>query len=260
MILCRRSKRARHAVPLPILLIILLLVFLPACGKKGPIRPLLRAEPAAPGRPEIRQIGGEILLFVDLPATNLDGSPLTDLTELRVYRRETAGGVCSECDEPSDLWRTIDLLTAPLDGQRLTIRDADVRLGYGYRYRFVPVTRRGLSGTPVGLARELHPFPSAPQDFTGTGFDRMVLLQWIPSSDLAPGWISLGCQIYRSSGDTPFGMSPLTSAPIRENRFEDLGPVNGILYRYQLRCLAGQGEDLVESPSSATVSVTPQPQ
>lgn len=256
----RSLRRARHVMSLQILFILFFLIFLPACGKKGPVRPLLKAEPVAPGNPEARQIGGEILLFVDLPERNVDGTPLTDLAELRVYRRETAGGPCSECDDPPELWRSIDLLTARLEGQRLVIRDADVRPGYGYRYRLVPVTSQGLSGASVSLARQLHPYPPAPQEFKGIGYDRLVRLQWLPATDLAPGWASLGCQIYRSSGNEPFGLSPLTSAPVAGGHFDDLGPINGTLYRYQLRCLAEQGGTIVESPVSTVISVMPQPE
>jgi hypothetical protein len=254
----RLVKRARHVVPLPILLVLLLFVFLPACGKKGPVRPLLKAEPAAPGRPEVRQIGGAILLYVDLPERNLDGTPLTDLSELRIFRRETAGGVCAECDEPTQLWRSIDPLTLSRDGQRLIIRDDDVRPGYGYRYRLVPVTSRGMTGVSAALARQLHPFPPAPQALTATGYDRLVRLQWSESIDLAPGWTSLGCQIYRSSGDAPFGLTPLTLQPVQGGRYDDLGPLNDTLYRYQLRCLAEQNGIIVDSPPSAIVAVTPQ--
>lgn len=256
----RLLKRARPALPLPILLVLLLLVFLPACGKRGPVRPLLKAEPAAPGRPEARQVGGEILLFVDLPERNVDGTPLTDLSELRIFRRETAGGVCAECDEPTELWRTLDLLTVQRDGQRLVIRDDEVRPGYGYRYRLVPVSGRGMTGASASLARQLHPYPPAPQDLQGTGFDRMVRLQWTPSTDLAPGWTSLGCEIFRSSGDAPFGLAPLTPQPVSGGRYDDIGPLNGTLYRYQLRCLAEQGGIIVDSPPSAIVTVTPQPE
>lgn len=256
----RSPGRGRHAVSLLIVLAALCLVLLPACGKKGPVRPLLRAEPAAPGRPEARQIGGEILLYVDLPASNLDGSPLTDLSELRVYRRETAGGVCAECDEPTELWRSIDLFTAARDGQRLTIRDSDVRPGFGYRYRLVPVTRRGMSGAAVSLTRQLHPFPPAPQELKGTGFDRMVQLQWRPGTDIAPGWVSLGCNLFRTVGEAPFGAAPLTSSPLQGGRFDDIGPANGTLYRYQLRCLVEQGGVIVESPPSPVVAVTPHPE
>lgn len=256
----RHPKWARHAVPLQVLLLLLLFVFLPACGKKGPVRPLIKAEPAAPGRPEARQIGGAIFLFVDLPERNLDGTPLTDLSELRIFRRETAGGVCAECDEPIELWRTIDPFAVPRDGQRLVIRDDDVRPGYGYRYRLVPVTSRGMTGASAALARPLHPFPPAPQELTATGFDRLVRLQWTESTELAPGWTSRGCQIFRSSGDAPFGLTPLTSSPIPGGRYDDIGPLNGTLYRYQLRCLIEQGGTIVDSPPSAVVVVTPQPE
>jgi hypothetical protein len=247
--------KMRH---LTILLLILFLFVLPACGKKGPVRPLLKAEPAAPGRPEARQIGGAILLYVDLPERNLDGTPLTDLSELRVFRRETADGVCPECDEPNELWRSIDPLTVSRDGQRLIIRDEDVRPGYGYRYRLVPVTSRGLTGASASLTRQMHPFPPAPQGLSATGFDRLVRLQWTPDLELAPGWTFLGCQIYRSSGDAPLALAPLTSRPVMGGSYDDLGPLNGTLYRYQLRCLAEQDGVIVDSPPSAVVTATPQ--
>jgi hypothetical protein len=255
-----KKERSLAGGLLLIVMAIFCLVFLPACGKKGPVRPLLKAEPAAPGRPEARQIGAAILLYVDLPTRNLDGTPLTDLSELRLFRRETAGGVCAECDEPTELWRTIDLLTIERDGERLAIRDDDVRPGYGYRYRLVPVTSRGMTGAAAALGRQLHPFPPAPQELTATGFDRMVRLRWTPSTDLAPGWTSLGCQVFRTTGEAPFGLIPLTPQPVQGGSYDDLGPLNGTLYRYQLRCLAGQDGNIVDSPPSAVVAVMPQPE
>ena len=165
-----------------------------------------------------------------------------------------------KCDEPTELWRTIDPVTVPREGQRLTIRDDDVRPGYGYRYRLVPVTSQGMTGAGAALARQLHPFPPAPQELTATGFDRMVRLQWVESIDLAPGWTSLGCNLFRTTGEEPFGLAPLTASPIPGGSYADLGPLNGTLYRYQLRCLAKQGETIVDSPPSAIVAVTPQPE
>lgn len=256
----RSPGRAQHVVPLLIVLTIFCLVFLPACGKKGPVRPLLKTEPAAPGRPEARQIGGSILLFIDLPERNLDGTPLTDLSELRIFRRETADGVCAECDEPTELWRSIDPVTVSRLEERLVIRDDDVRPGYGYRYRLVPVTSQGMTGASAALARQLHPFPPAPQELTATAFDRLVRLQWTENAELAPGWTSLGCNLFRTTGESPFGLTPLTPQPVQGGSYDDIGPLNGTLYHYQLRCLAKQGEIIVDSPPSAVVSVTPQPE
>lgn len=250
----------RSWLPLQLLVLFALLFGLTACGKKGPVRPLLRAEPAAPGRPEARQIGGEIVLSVDLPERNLDGSLLTDLSELRIFRRETSGGPCSECDEPTELWRTIDLLTRSGSGGRLVIRDGDVLPGFGYRYLLVPVTSRGQSGATAALSRQIAPFPPPPREIIATPFDRMVRLQWSLGGELAPGWTDLGCQLYRGQGDAPLGMTPLTSSPILGGRFDDFGTHNGTLYRYQLRCLAGKEGIVVDSPPSVIVSATPQPE
>ena len=60
--------------------------------------------------------------------------------------------------------------------------------------------------------------------------------------------------------DAPFGLTPLTASPIPGGSYDDIGPLNGTLYRYQLRCLAKQGDTIVDSPPSAVVTVTPQPE
>lgn len=252
---------AIHGLPLrTILLLLLLCLLLVACGKKGPVRPLLRAEPAAPGRPEARQIGGEILLLVDLPERNQDGTPLLDLAELRIFRREAPADACPDCLDPEQLWRSVDLLAPRPAGNRLAIRDADVRPGFVYRYRLVPVTGRGLTGAPTQLGRQLHPAPAAPQELSAQGFDRLVRLAWTPSPAPAEGWTLLGCNVFRSEGEAPFGPSPLTRMLVTEGRFDDVGPQNGILYRYLVRCVAQQGETLVESPPSEVVDATPHPE
>ena len=133
-------------------LLLLCLALVTGCGKKGPVRPLLKSLPLAPRQAQARQVGSEIVLTMELPDKNQDGTPLADLAAVRIYRRATADGVCNECDEPNELWREVDPeypRDARLDGRRLMLRDSDLSPGSGYRYRIVPVTDSGMTGASV---------------------------------------------------------------------------------------------------------------
>lgn len=243
------------------LVILLLLLSLAACGKKGPVRPLLKSLPAAPRAAEIRQVGGELLLTMELPDRNQDGSPLSDLALIRILRRETPGGVCVECDEPTKVWREIDPeypREATLVGQRLNLRDQDVLPGYGYRYRIVAITRSGQAGEAVTLVRVANEATTAPTAVSARGYDRMVRLAWHPPATLPPGWELLGYNLYRAQEAEPFTETPVNGVVIPEAHYDDIGPVNGIVYRYQVRSLLRKGDLTVESASSGEVAATPQ--
>lgn len=257
----RQSERTRHAVSLQILLVMVCLILLAACGKKGPVRPLLKPLPAAPRQAEAQQVGSEIVLTMELPDKNQDGTPLTDLAAVRIYRRETADGVCNACDEPNELWHEVDPeypRDARLDGRRLTLRDSNLRPGFGYRYRIVAITRSGVTGASTSLSRVFEPIPEPLLGLTATGFDRMVRLTWPPDAQLPAGWTLVGYNIYRAIGDAPFSDTSINNGPVNETRYEDLGPVNGILYRYAVSYQVRHGESVVESAVSNVVSVTPQ--
>lgn len=243
------------------LLILLLLLPLAACGKKGPVRPLFKPLPAAPRQVEARQLGSDLVLSMELPERNQDGTPLGEPVSLRIFRRETAGGVCNECDEPQTLWREVDAeypVGARLTGNRLTVYDNEVRPGYGYRYRLVPVTRSGISGDAISVSRVVGEVLPAPTALTARPLDRMVRLAWQPPEAIPEGWEASGCNVFRSVGEAPFGEEPLNFTLVTDARYDDIGPDNGVLYRYQVRCLARRGNMVVESESSAVVTATPQ--
>ena len=61
---------------------------LASCGKKGPVRPLLKPLPQAPAAVTVRQQGETTLLSWTLPTRNQDASSLTDLQGFAVYRME----------------------------------------------------------------------------------------------------------------------------------------------------------------------------
>lgn len=241
--------------------LLLILLTLTACGKKGPVRPLELPLPAAPGAFEIRQRGEQFLLAWTIPTANQDGTPLTNLEKFQVFRmRFLPQEDCPDCRDTSTLWREINLdylqETRRL-GDRLFLADTEVEPGFGYRYRIVPVTARGRAGAPATAGRTFQPPPGAPQQLVATGHDRMVRLSWEPPAD-SPDEIA-GYNVYRrTEGDPPL-LLPLNSTLITHNFHEDFGLENGQSYLYTIRTVAGSGAASVESAPSETATAVPAP-
>lgn len=234
------------------------LALLPACGKKGPVRPLLKAVPAAVGEVQLRQLGEEFLLGWTPPQRNQDGTPLRALQGYRIERQSfDPADDCPTCNAGSELWRVIDLdfpTGVQRDGERLLVRDGEVENGLGYRYRIVPFDSAGYPGEESQIAQVCQSPPPPPEGVGALPFDRMVRLSW-----QAPATTEtiVGYNLYRSEGDAPFGTTPLNLALITALRFDDIGPRNSTTYRYFLRSVARRGEALIESTASASVAAIP---
>lgn len=246
---------------LPIQFLILFLLILPACGHKGPVRPLEVRLPAAPEVFEITQRGETFLLGWTIPTVNQDGSPLTDLDGFRVYRmRYLPQDDCPECRDTSALWREIDLdylRDVRRIGNRLFMADADLQIGYAYRYRVVPVTTRRRPGAAAVAQRPFVLPPSPPAHVSASGHNRMVRLRWSPPADASE---IVGYNIYRQSEAEPSPFLPVNPAPIDALSHEDFGLTNQATYHYHVRTVVGHGSQRVESPPSESVGAVPTPE
>lgn len=244
---------------LPILLLLLLL--LPGCGKKGPLRPKLAPLPAAPADFQARQLGDALLLSWTLPGANQDGSPLETLRTLHLYRDEfEPAEECPSCRDTSVLYRKIDLdylEQARRQGNRLLLSDPGIEPGRGYRYRLVAVGGSGQEGAPALLRILAQPPPPAPQQLTAIPLDRQARLSWAPVTPQA-GTTLLGYNVYRrtlteSYGDTPLNLTPLTSA-----NFDLFGLENGQAYIFGVRTVVQIGAGRVESLAAESPPIIPQ--
>lgn len=247
-----------------LLLFLILLVGLSACGRKGPVRPLLKSLPAPPPEFSVRQEGARLLVSWNLPTTNIDGSPLADLQGLRLYRIEfEPGRECPECRDPDVPRADVDLdfpRGVVRQGDRFYFWDEDVRSGSGYRYRIKGVTRKGREGEGAQVSRNVHPAPEPPLAPGAAAFDRLVRLSWTAPLEYPVGSTPLGYNIYRWGDGEPLPYLPLNSDLVTRERFEDFGLTNGTTYHYAVRTVVQFGAEVVESSASEAVSAIPLPE
>lgn len=243
------------------ILILLLLLLLPACGKRGPLRPKLAPLPAAPADFQARQLGGELQLSWTLPGANQDGSALEGLRMLTLYRTEfELAEECPECRGSAEPYRKIDLdylQQAQREGNRLLLRDPAIRPGLVYRYRLVALDQSGHEGAAATLRIIAQTAPPAPQQLVATPLDRQVRLSWQAISPPAGATLT-GYNVYRRTPAGTFGERPVNLEPLAITSFDLFGLDNGQAYLFGVRSQVQNGAILVESPLTETPPVTPQ--
>ncbi len=253
----------RHAPVRTAVLILLVpaLLLLSGCGKKGPVRPLRQPLPSAVEKLTVRQLGLQLVIAWDIPKTNQDGSPLTNLQGFRIFKMKyDLTEDCPECRDTSVLMQQIDieyLQQAERLGNRIFIRDAELTPDAGYQYRVVPFNSKGRDGLP---ARERVPFltpPPPPRQLRASGHDRLVRLDWQPVNALRQGVELIGYRLYRRFPDEPFGPLPINGEPAAGISFEDFAVENGQDYVYTIRSVVRILDREVESPPSEAAQARP---
>jgi hypothetical protein len=252
--------RARHAVPLH--LIFLLLLFLPAgCGKKGPVQPLKQPLPAAPKELALRQMGMRFVLAWDIPKVNQNGTPLTDLKGFKVLRmRYDLAEDCPECRDTSVLLEEIDLdflQEVIRRGDRLYFWDTELKPDFGYKYTVVPYNRRNREGAQAQVRRPMLIPPLPPDRLAATAHDRLVRLAWEPAVEDRQGAGLLGYNLYRHKPGEAFPPRPLNREPLMNTAFEDFDVQNGTTYVYAVRTVVSIMDHPVESLLSNITEAVP---
>jgi hypothetical protein len=261
MALTNFAPQTSRLTPL-IVISILLITILAACGKKGPVRPELAALPVAPTQLRIAQQGEDFLLSWTIPARNEDGTPAEDLVGFHVYRLiYNAAEGCPTCRDPEELVAAISLThpdPAVRLGKRLYWRDVAVAPGTGHAYLVVPVTIGGHEGSGAGTYRAWLRPPPAPAALQAETGDHQVRLTWTPPPALPDGQQLLGYNLYRRPVDGAFAPVALNAEPVREPLLTDLAGEAGKEAVYRVTALVRSGELLVESAPSPEVTVAPE--
>lgn len=244
----------------PILLLCLLLL-LPACGKRGPLRPKLASLPAAPADFQARQLGGELQLSWTLPGSNQDGSALENLRMLRLYRDPfEPADECPECRESSVPYREIDLdylQQTRRQDNRLLLTDEAIEPGRGYRYRLVAVGAAGQEGAAAKLRIIAQAAAPVPQQLLAIPLDRQVRLNW--AAVTAPtGSTLIGYNVYRRTPGTAFAETPANLTPLTVTSFDLFGLENGLPYIFGVRTLLQIDAEKVESLTAESGPIVPQ--
>jgi hypothetical protein len=261
-----RSAPARLALAALVVLLVL-----PACGRKGaPVAPERRVpQPVGDLRGVVRE--DTIALSWTLPQRRMDNTRLTDPGVARLFRAEDGGagepraamlvnnrvaGYTEVASLP-----LADGPAAQVQGRRVTVIDRQ-NLTRGRRYTYVVVTSDARGRTSPPSPRTTLTFaaaPAPPADLRVESGDREARLSWRPPTQLADGGAVSGPLVYEILR-APSAEAPLTAigrtAP-GVTTAADRAVENDRTYRYAVRAIRQEGTTVVEGAPTAAVAVTP---
>jgi predicted small lipoprotein YifL len=254
-----------------ILVVLLAVGTLAACGKKGPpVAPELRV-PAVPAALHGSVDGESIVVSWTAPGARLDGTKLRSVDRYQLYRREEvdAGtpksamlshGRVVGYDEIATI-RTEAPAPATIQGSSVTWVDRRT-LSVGRRYVYLVTAEDALGRISAPSERLVVPFlaaPKAPTAVDAKPGDRRVTLTWQPPAELIDGSPVTGDIKYivlRGSGATG-ALAAITPQPLGETTYTDTGLDNDTDYRYAVRALRVEPAVTAAGEVSAAVTVAP---
>jgi predicted small lipoprotein YifL len=251
----------------------LLAVAFGACGKKGPPIAPERRLPVAPA--DVRAVIDERAIVVTWtnPATRFDGTPLKDLTAVKLFRREDSDGAPLKpamlssgrvvgYDEIATIRLESPAAPATVSGRAVQWVDREgLVLGHRYVYAVTALDSTGRSSPPS----ERHPVtflaaPKPPADVRAAPADRRVTLTWERPTEFIDDTpveaAELRYLVLRGSGSEG-GLAPVTPRPIAETTYSDGGLENDTEYRYAVRAVRVDARATATGPVSAAVAATP---
>ena len=190
----------------------LLIVFLAACGKKGPPTLTSFEKPDPPSSVTAVHRGGIITLRWDYPRKQEGG-----IAEFIVLRSTGA-----DFEKLSHLER-----------DKRTFVDRDITIGITYRYKIIAQNSRGVysDGSPLVEATPA-PAPLPPASLSYTVKGNNVVLSWTP--------LNTGDRfnVYKAREKGAYGLMPLNQTPLSEPVFTDAFSVRSVVY-YTVSSLTG---------------------
>lgn len=221
------------------LLIVVVLLFLSGCGKKGPLLYPDMLVPAAVTALTVTQSGENVKISFGMPDKDLAGRTLRDLAGAAVYKRAESSleqPDCPACTGDFRLFRKIYLDlpdTAQLHGNKVVFLDGETSLDAAYSYYVVPFLRdntMGASSAPVRV-RMTQPPPSpilrvlpAPTEI------RLEFAAPAPREGKLVGY-----NVYRRLKDKPMSYLPLNKEPLADTVYVDSGLERRVTYLYAVR-------------------------
>lgn len=239
-----------------ILFLLIIVFFIAACGKKGPLVPPEALVPAAVSDLAVAQKGEYFQLSWLEPAREVGGGRLTDLAGFELLRREVLPPAedCEQCPSAYRLLKTVDLeylRDAVRLGTLLITNDNGVEIGKTYQYKVVSRKKDGTRSPESNKVRREKIFPPQPPVIKATSQATAIVIDIAPPVDVSK---VIGYNVYRSSQGESLPVLPLNDKPITGTTFEDLRVQRGVTYRYWVRTVAAvDGAAVVESNLSNEV-------
>lgn len=238
------------------LFLVILMLLLAACGKKGPLVPPESFVPAPVSALSVEQKEDTFYVSWPAPARDEGGRPLEGLAGFRVYRRPVLPPAqdCEECPTAYTLVRTVDLdylQDVRFFNNRYVLADRDVANGTTYQYKVISFKKDGAESSASNRARRTKvAAPPAPR-LAATASATGVLLQWEISP--ATAGTAAGAYVYRRRGDDVSTLVLLTPTPISGRQYEDLRLERDATYVYTVRTVVEVDGQFVEGAVSNEV-------
>lgn len=241
-----------------ILLAVLGMATVSACGRKGALIPPEALVPAAVTTLSVQQQGGEFRIIWSAPTREQGGRPLRDLAGFQLLRRQLLPGE-ADCAACSDAWQLLAAVDLALptnvrqSGGLFIYHDAAVKPDAASQYRLLALSRSGGVSKPVTSAlKKMLPSPTPPS-LKASVSPTAVVLELTARETAVPGFV--GYNIYRHVAGTEANPLPYSRKPVTERLWEDQQLEYGTTYRYAATVLVKIGNELVESPPCAEVEV-----
>lgn len=244
--------------------VVLGLVLLSGCGKKGALIPPEALAPASVSDLAVAQKGGRFQVSWSAPSKEQGGAPLKDLAGFLLFKRMLLPPAqdCETCPSAYSQLAKIDL--DYLQGVRrvgnlFLVDDADLKKGKSYQYKVRSFTADGTQSRDSNVARRSAVTAPLPPVLEALSSETGVVLAFVA---LPPEEGTLiGYNVYRSKiAETPSAstsatapaelISPLNATPITGTTFEDKGLLVGARYSYIVTTLAAVNGETVESAPS----------
>jgi hypothetical protein len=245
-------------------------VLVAGCGRKGPPVAPERRLPAAATNLSAAVEEQHVVLRWTNPTARVDGTPLRDLAEVTVHRRDEAvdapprpamvadGGVVGY----EAVARIALTAPAPAEVEGGRVRWEDRRgLAPGQRYVYVVTAKdaQGRTGPPSErLVVTLLAAPRQPERVAVRPGDGRITLTWTAPGEFADGSPVTGelrYVVFRASGEA--ALAPITPEPITATTFADTGLENDVAYRYAVRAVRVDARGTVLGDLTAPVEASP---
>ena len=212
-----------------------------ACGKKGALIYPDQLVPEAPGFVTLRQTGQAMVLSFVLPRKDLAGHHLTDLSGVKVIKREAImaqGEECSNaCIDPLSVFRTIyaDVQDerSKRYGSTVVTLDSNVTIGNRYSYLLVPFTKNGVDGQKSAPVKAAMQEPPKSPELKAVSAPTEIILKF--SGELPFTGTFLGYNLYRTTRGEAMPFIPLNKAPLQVSSYTDSGLDRHRIYIYGAR-------------------------
>jgi len=210
---------------------------------------------------------GGVYLRWTVPAKNIDGSKLKDLSGFKIWRqaRPLTPSPCPECPLKFEPVGEIDVAFprgARIGGGVVLWQDPAVKPQNEYTY-FVQSynSDRFLSPGSNRVKIFWDDPPAAPIQVSLRKEDRALEVLWEFPPHLLSGRTMVdqkGFNLYRRGEGEPFGFFPLNNEPLGDRRYRDGMVELGKRYYYEIRVVRSFHGSLLEGPGSAVIAGVPE--